>query len=167
MIRHFLSGISERPVTGRTVLFSLLGFFGAVMVVNAFMIQAAVSTFGGVDTPSSYKAGLAFEKEAEAAAAQRALGWTVDGQFKSDGDRRVLTVHLADGDGDPVNDVTLATLLVHPVDSRRDMPIVAERVGSGIFFGSVSAPGGQWRLDVRVLRDGTEIFRSRNRVILP
>ncbi|MEJ2432960.1 MAG: FixH family protein, partial [Pseudolabrys sp.] len=52
-----------REVTGRTVLFWLVGFFGLVFVVNGFMADAAISTFAGVDTPSSYKAGQMFEGE--------------------------------------------------------------------------------------------------------
>lgn len=44
-------GTGERQLTGRMVLAMLVGFFGLVMVVNIFMIRAAVSTFGGVDTP--------------------------------------------------------------------------------------------------------------------
>ena len=56
-----------RPLTGRTVLFCLIGFFSVVAGVNAVMIRAAVSTFGGVETSSSYQAGLAFAREAAAA----------------------------------------------------------------------------------------------------
>ena len=41
------------------------------------MIRAAISTFGGVETGSSYQAGLAFEREIAAARAQDALHWQV------------------------------------------------------------------------------------------
>ena len=43
----------ERRFTGRMALVLLIGFFGFVTVVNIVMIGAAISTFGGVDTPSS------------------------------------------------------------------------------------------------------------------
>jgi nitrogen fixation protein FixH len=42
------------------VLAMLIGFFGLVIAVNLVMVRAALSTFGGVDTPSSYQAGLHF-----------------------------------------------------------------------------------------------------------
>ena len=64
----------SRQLTGRTVLVWLVAFFGVVFAVNAVMIHAAISTFGGVETASSYKAGLAFEQEVEAGAARRTRG---------------------------------------------------------------------------------------------
>ena len=66
-----------RPLTGRMVLVLLLAFFGLVTVVNVFMIRAAISTFGGVDTPSSYEAGLNYKAEESVAAAQSARHWDV------------------------------------------------------------------------------------------
>ncbi len=64
-------------MTGRTVLICLVGFFAVVAGVNAVMIRAAVSTFGGVETANAYQAGLAFAREIAAAEAQDALHWQV------------------------------------------------------------------------------------------
>ena len=55
------------------MLIALVVFFGVVAGVNGIMIRAAVTTFGGVETGSSYQAGLAFERELAAAQAQNAL----------------------------------------------------------------------------------------------
>src|ERR1700690_1116795 len=52
-----------RILTGRHVLLWLVAFFGIVFAVNGGLVQAAISTFGGVETASSYKAGLQFEQE--------------------------------------------------------------------------------------------------------
>src|SRR4051794_41770775 len=76
-------GRPSREVTGRMVLVGLVAFFAAVAGVNAVMIWAAVSTFGGVDTESSYQAGLAFARETAAVAAQDALHW--QGKAKGSG----------------------------------------------------------------------------------
>src|SRR5690606_14427817 len=105
----------DRPLTGRSVLVMLLAFFGAVMVVNVFMIRAAVSTFGGVDTPSSYKAGLAFKAEEAAAAAQAALGWTVSGRITPSGGRELVTIDILDRTGAPVARAEVTARLAHPV----------------------------------------------------
>ena len=56
-----------RELTGRAVLLILLAFFGVVIAVNLIMARYAVSTFAGVETESSYKAGLAFTAEHRAA----------------------------------------------------------------------------------------------------
>ena len=50
------------------MLVCLVAFFGVVAAVNAVHDPAAVSTFGGVETESSYQAGLAFSREIAAAA---------------------------------------------------------------------------------------------------
>ena len=43
-----------REVTGRHVLLSLVSFFGVVFAINGALVRAAISTFGGVETASSY-----------------------------------------------------------------------------------------------------------------
>ena len=53
----------QRELTGGKVLLWLVAFFGVVFVVNGVLVRAAISTFGGVETLSSYKAGLQFEQE--------------------------------------------------------------------------------------------------------
>ena len=64
-----------RQLTGRMVLACLIAFFAVIFIVNGIMIRAAISTFGGVETASSYQAGLSFARDAEAARAQDARHW--------------------------------------------------------------------------------------------
>lgn len=79
-------------ITGWHVFGALVAFFGAVMVVNVAMVWAALSTFGGVETPSSYRAGLEFSREMDRAAAQKALGWAVTADLTGDAEGRRLLV---------------------------------------------------------------------------
>jgi len=64
-------------LTGRMVLVCLVLFFATVVGVNAVMIRAATSTFGGVETENAYQAGLAFNREHAAAMAQDGRNWNV------------------------------------------------------------------------------------------
>ena len=64
-----------REVTGRAVLIWMLSFFAVVFAVNGVLVKAATSTFGGVETTSSYKAGLMFKDEAAKAGRQDARHW--------------------------------------------------------------------------------------------
>ena len=50
-----------RELTGRHVLLWIVGFFAVIFAVNGILVRAATSTFGGLETQSSYKAGLMFE----------------------------------------------------------------------------------------------------------
>lgn len=161
-----VSSTGEWRLTGRSVFLMLVGFFGFVTIVNIAMIQAAISTFGGLDTPSSYQAGLDFKSEEAAAAAQRALGWTVDGELTSNGDAETLTVDIVDKTGAPVSGVIVDARLVHPVDARRDVPFALDATGPGHYRGTAVAQAGYWRLDIDVTRKGEKLFHSRNRVLV-
>ena len=151
-------------VTGRMVFFTLVGFFGLILVANIALVDFAISTFGGVDTPSSYQAGLHFKDEEAAAAAQKALGWTVDGRVTSVGDERRLAVEVVDKSGQPVTGLDVVAHLGHPVDARRDVEFALHSTGHGHYAGEAAAPVGQWRLDIDISRDGERLYRSRNRI---
>ncbi len=156
----------ERQLTGRMVLLMLVGFFGLVTLVNVFMIQAAISTFGGVDTPSSYKAGLAFKAEEAAAAEQQARNWTVNAHLTHAGGGEIVTIDVLDDAGRPVANAEVSARLSHPVDERRDIAVVMSEIGAGTYSGSAVAGPGQWFLAIEVARNGERLFRSLNRVVL-
>jgi nitrogen fixation protein FixH len=156
-----------REFTGRHVLLWLLGFFGAVFVVNAVMVRAAISTFGGVETTSSYKAGLQFKSEIERAIRQRNLHWRVDGKLRRDREgEAVLEVNVRDENGRAVTGLTADGTLAHPANARLDHPVHLNPVGPGAFHGETRGPPGQWELIIDFYRDNERVYRSRSRVTL-
>ena len=118
-----------RELTGKHVLFCLLGFFGVVFAVNAVLVKAATSTFGGVETTSSYKAGLMFEQDVARAEQQDALHWQVDGKLKRDTGEAMLDISARDAKGAPLTGLTAQARLAHPADERLDRVIVLEPHG--------------------------------------
>ena len=157
----------EFRVTGRLVLLCLLGFFGIVFAVNGAMVYAAKSTFGGVETASSYKAGLYFNRDIATAKAQQQLGWQVDGGILRgvSGDA-VLDIRAMDRDGAPLTGLVARARLIHPTDARYDREFVLADRGAGQFRGEVAAPDGQWELAIDLYRGERRMFRSLSRVIL-
>src|SRR5689334_23603198 len=103
-------------VTGRFVLVCLVAFFVAVAAINAIMIRFAVATFGGVETESAYKAGLAFKAESAAAVAQEARGWKVDTRVEQGGQGVVVFVSVHDAAGLEVPHLEAEVGLAHPAD---------------------------------------------------
>ncbi len=158
---------AAKEVTGWTVLVYLVAFFGVVAAVNGVMIKAAISTFGGLETESSYQAGLAFEREAAQARAQDALHWQVDAAISPvrDGVAR-LVFDARDAAGRPLHGLAAAARLVHPEDARDDHLILLEETQRGEFRGATAAAAGQWDLVLELSRDGVRLFRSKNRVAL-
>ena len=156
-----------RELTGRHVLFCLLGFFGVVFAVNAVLVKAATSTFGGVETSSSYKAGLMFEQDVARAGRQDDLHWQVGGKIARDkAGEAVLDISARDAKGIPLTGITAQARLAHPADERLDHMIALDRTNAGLFHGEAQAQPGQWELIVDLYRDEMRVLRSRSRVTL-
>jgi len=148
------------------VLVGLVAFFAAVAGVNAVMIWAAVSTFGGVETESSYQAGLAFAQETAAVAAQDALHWQVKAKVSGAAGATLVEVVAADAADRPVSGMQAVARLVHPNDRRADHLVVLNEGAPGQFRGHSGPLVGQWALVIELSREGTRIFRSKNRIFL-
>jgi nitrogen fixation protein FixH len=148
------------------VLICLVAFFAIVTGVNAVMIALAVSTFGGVETASSYQAGLAFAREIAAAQAQDARSWRVRAGIGPAADGRRIELEARDAAGLPVTNVAASVTLAHPTDRREDRAVVMSEVAPGRFVGTAAVAAGQWDLVIELDRNAERMFRSKSRVIL-
>jgi len=156
-----------RELTGRAVLLWLAGFFGIVFAVNGVLVQAATSTFRGLETGSSYQAGLVFKQQVESAERQDALHWQVDGKLSRDkAGEAVLDISARDGQGAPLNGLTATAVLAHPADTRLDRSMSMNPIGPGSFRGEAAAAPGQWEIIIDLSRGDERVFRSRSRVTL-
>ena len=157
---------APRPVTGRTVLACLVGFFGVVFIANGMMIRAAVSTFGGLETSSSYQAGLAFGRESAAAHAQDELRWQVTANVQPIPGKTLIVIDARDAAGRSLRGLQATARLSHPNDRRADQDVSLNEDGAGHFRGAAKQLVGQWDVIIELSRDGERRFRSRNRVVL-
>jgi nitrogen fixation protein FixH len=155
-----------RPLTGRTVLICLLGFFGTVGLVNAIMIRAAVSTFGGVETSSSYQAGLAFSRDAAAARAQDELHWQVKANLRPEGNALIVEIDARDAAGRPLAGLDASVTLHHPTDRRADQTVSLSENAAGHFRGTTVLLSGQRDVRIELSRNGERVFRSQSRMVL-
>jgi nitrogen fixation protein FixH len=62
--------------------------------------------------------------------------------------------------------VAVAATLAHPADARRDQSVALVQRAAGEFVGTADVPRGFWDLIIDASRDGTDMFRSRSRVLL-
>jgi nitrogen fixation protein FixH len=156
-----------RELTGRTVLICLISFFGVVFAVNAVMVRAAVSTFGGLETASSYQAGLNFARDMAAASAQSARHWRIDARLLPQPD---ATMHIElsahDQIGQPLAGLAATVMLIHPTDRRLDHAVEMHSDGAGRFHGAAAPAPGQWDLVIELTRDDERLFRSQKRIAL-
>jgi nitrogen fixation protein FixH len=166
-IRTYCGGSGGREVTGRTVFVCLLAFFAIVVAANGLMMTAAITTFGGVETGSSYQAGLAFGRETSAVQEQGRLGWQVAVRAPSDGGATpIIEMVVRDRANEPLAGLQVSGRLSHPMDKRADRVLAWREVAPGVFRADTGRAAGQWDLVIELSQDGTPKFRSRNRLML-
>lgn len=160
-------GPGSREVTGRKVFVCLVAFFVLVAAANGVMMTAAITTFGGVETASSYQAGLAFAREASAVEAQDRLGWRVAVRTPSDGGATpVIEIVARDGANEPLTGLAVSGRLSHPMDKRADRVLTWRTFAAGVFRAETGRAAGQWDLVIELSQGDTPRFRSRNRLTL-
>ena len=157
----------RREVTGRTVFFCLVAFFAVVAGVNAVMVSAAVSTFGGIETANAYQAGLSFANEEAAAQAQEARHWRVSARLRPQPSGAIAVELTARDRADrPLTGLDARVVLNHPTTRRLDHAVSMQADGAGHFRSDAVAAPGQWDLIIDLTRDGQRLFRSKERVSL-
>lgn len=156
-----------REVTGRMVFVCLVAFFAIVAAVNGVMMTAAITTFGGVETGSSYQAGLVFARETSAVQAQGRLGWQVGVRVSVGSDAAtVVEIVARDRASEPLAGLQAIGHLSHPMDKRSDRTLAWREIAPGIFRADTGRVTGQWDLVIELSQDGAPKFRSRNRLTL-
>jgi nitrogen fixation protein FixH len=156
---------ASAELTGRKVLLLLVGFFTFIATVDAILVKAATSTFGGLETTSAYRVGLAFNRELDAAATQDQRRWSADGRLhRTDAGTLEFEMDLRDFADVPVSGVQFEARLEHPADRRLDRAFEMREVAPGRFKGSAHVARGVWTLVIAVSRGSEKLFRSTTRI---
>jgi len=160
---------SSRQITGRTVLFILLGFFGVMFLANGIFTYFAVTTFNGMVTEGSYRKGLQYDDRLAAEAAQKRLGWVAKLELAERGDK--LRLRLAGEDGRPVAGRLVRVKVGRPATDKFDRTIFLSETAPGIYTRNLSLPGsGNWLASLEVM-DGYDdaksvVYRMKKRLWL-
>lgn len=159
-----------RPFTGRAFLLILVLGFGAVFAVNFTMAYLAIKSFNGVETESSYAAGLHFTADMTAIKTQDARKWQVEAHVGTlDGAGGVdVTAQFRDAAAAPIKGLTVSATLEHPTNLYLDRTITLAARGDGAFAGRITGiTRGAWVLRLAASgQNGELLFNSRNHVTL-
>jgi nitrogen fixation protein FixH len=163
-----LRGEGVRVLTGRAVLIWLLTFFAVVFGVNGLMVKLALDTMPGTEVDSSYRAGIGFNAEAQAARRQDDRAWQVTGRVARAADASLsVRVEARDKAGAPISGVEFHARLERPTDKRADRSLALAERQTGRYLGeAVDVAPGQWDLIIEADRGAERLYLSRTRVLL-
>lgn len=157
---------SGKTITGRMVLFALLGFFALVTAVNAVFIVMALHSHPGLSDQNAYQAGLAYNRTLAAAEAQRALGWQVT-LTASDGPAGEIRLQALDKAGTPVAAIEVRLSLRHPGREKADREETMIADGGGVWRLPIGElPRGNWDVQALIARADGEAYRAEWRIWL-
>jgi nitrogen fixation protein FixH len=145
---------------GTLVPWIFVACMAVVVLVNAGMVTAALSTYSGLAYPDAFGRGIAYNKVLDALEAQERLGWQVGidlGSADAAG-QRAITVSLADRDGRPLTGGKVSALFVRPVEKTGLVEASLVEEVAGRHAGAVVLPSrGQWDVRVTVGRGGERV----------
>ena len=134
-----------RPLTGRSILIWLAGFFGLIFLTDAIFITEAVKTFRGEDEQRPYLQGVEYNHTLARRAEQLQMGWraSIDARRLKAGEVAIL-VNLRHKDGGPETGARLTGELRHPADENRDRALAFSQISPGLYQARVPAAPGNW-----------------------
>lgn len=162
MTTHSDTGLGWK-LTGRHVLYVLIGFFGIIFAVNGVFVYFALSTHPGVETDNAYQKGVNYNAQIKEAVQERALGW--HGRFENDNGE--ISVRLTGAGGMPLQGVKVVLRCERPATSREDRHIVLTETDPGHYTAAAAklAPG-RWNLRADAVDAAGHHFRIDDEIMV-
>ena len=154
----------NRTLTGRGVLYWLLGFFGFIIAVNIWFVVASIVTYSGEDEQKPYLQGIEYNQTLARRAEQARLGWQakISTHRLTDGAR--VSINLVKPDGSPETGLKLHGELRHPADEELDHPLSLKETTPGTYQAEISGVhSGAWDVFVET-RDPQPPFEAMERL---
>jgi nitrogen fixation protein FixH len=149
------------PNRGRWIPWVFVGGMLLVVLVNAVLIYASLSTFTGVTVPKAYERGRGYNEVLAEAARQDALGWAA--RVEAEGGRLILVITDREARGVPGQ---VEARLLRPL-SNETVPLALGMTSPGRYAGELSGVGpGQWELRARLTGPNGARLDIRERLIL-
>src|SRR5271165_1857453 len=136
----------ETRLTGKHVLFILLGFFGIVFAVNGYFLFVSLDTLPGEERGATYEAGLKYNRILAAERSQESLHWVHKAQSLPNGG---VSVRMTGAEGAPVAGLNIEGWLDRPA-SKGAIPLTFKETDTGRYEAPMaSLPAGSWILTIK------------------
>ncbi|MEL6977377.1 MAG: FixH family protein [Pseudomonadota bacterium] len=148
------------PITGRKVLIGMVLFFGVIIAANMTMLNAALSSWGGLVVKNSYVASQNFTNDVSYAAAQPIQSWRVELSQPAGAD--ALTLRMMDEAGAPLTGKTVALAIGRPTHERADRVLTLSETAPGVYAAAETLEPGAWRAEAQVTAGAGERTQRRS-----
>ncbi len=127
-----------RPFTGRHMAAIIISFFAVIIAVNLTMAYFARSSWTGLVVKNSYVASQSFNRDAEIARQQQALGWQMTLSVK----REAVQFIVLDRDNQAMTGLRIRAVLQRPTDEAGDQHLKLQERGAGMYRTNAVIGGG-------------------------
>jgi nitrogen fixation protein FixH len=152
---------SQRPITGRMVLYGLLAFFGVIFTVNGIFVFYALDTWPGLRFDNAYERGINYNQILAKAKSQAAMKWrsAID-ITQTQGSDYLITVRLSNENGAPLHDVSVSIELSRAVHEGDDASLKLRPLAPGIYQASHRFPlSGRWQAAIKARHANGQIYK--------
>ena len=133
-----------RTFTGWHMAAITISFFAVIIAVNLTLAFFASSSWTGLVVANSYVASQSFNRDAEIARQQQALGW----QMNLTVNRSLAKIAIFDRDNLPMTGLNIRAVLQRPTDEDRDQVLKLHEAGAGIYLADATIGSGVWVADI-------------------
>lgn len=154
--------LEQKRFTGRHMMVVMLCFYAAIIAANLTMAFAASWSWSGFVVANSYVASQQFNKKAEEARAQAALGWTSVLEVR-DGK---VSYNLSDAAGAPVPLRSVTATFRRPSYDAEDQTLTLTRAPDGRFEAGASLNDGAWLVEAEADAGLDTPYRHAARIMI-
>lgn len=151
-----------RPFTGWHMATIMVSFFAVIIAVNLTMAFFARSSWTGLVVKNSYVASQSFNRDAEIARQQQALGWQMTLSVKRD----AVQLSVLDRENQAMAGLRIRAVLQRPTDEAGDQVLKLQETGAGIYRTEAAIGGGVWVADITAERTNNELVRFVQRIFV-
>jgi nitrogen fixation protein FixH len=151
-----------RTFTGWHMAAITISFFAVIIAVNLTLAFFASTSWTGLVVANSYVASQNFNRDAEIARQQQALGWQMNLTFN----RGLAKIAILDRDNQPITGLNIRTILQRPTDETGDQELKLQDIGTGIYLAQVPISRGVWIADITVENSDRKLVRFVQRIFV-
>lgn len=142
---------------------AVVGSLAFVIVVNSFMMWAALHTFPGAAGRDGFDLSNHYDRVLDTVAREAALGWKLDAAVDPTGH---ASVTLADRAGAPLEGVRVEAVAERPLGPEIDVPVTFRAAGGGRYVADQALPEkGQWDLLLTATQEGRRLTATRRVIV--